>query len=528
MTISWREVEQAQDEKRCELVISGPSFSGRIEKNGLDPGIFKVAHLNFLEISKTHLKALPPDIGLLTNLTRVVISHNDLITLPSEIKSLKKLKFLDVSYNALSELPAELSGLIELQSLNVSFNQLSAIPPLNDLLRFVVLNICHNKFSALPVGVFDSKLIHFTEIIANNNSISEIPIEIENLGSLRVLDLSDNELIDVPGELACCPRLKELNLKGNKLKDKRLLKLVDQCRTKQVMDYIRAHCPKANAVDNKQGKSKKKTKQAKKTDVEEVIEQLDELTILHVNDEILHAVITPKVVDIRPFIVCCKVSNVNLSDPNTLKRFITAQTKLHDSICEKRTVATIATHDLSKIQGNLTYDARPPKDILILPLNRKKDLTAAELYTQLNEEAEAIRKEKKKNTYSGIHRYLYLLKDKPLYPCLMDSSNTVISFPPITNSEKTKISSETKEILLEVTGNNLSTCKKVMDALLVEMLKLGLGNLDNQSTNGEEGDSQRNQLTVQQVKIVDEEGQLKVVYPSRTDIQTDGILVTRP
>ncbi|PRD33932.1 UNVERIFIED_CONTAM: Lrrc47 [Trichonephila clavipes] len=510
MTISWREVEQAQDEKRCELVISGPSFSGRIEKNGLDPGIFKVAHLNFLEISKTHLKALPPDIGLLTNLTRVVISHNDLITLPSEIKSLKKLKFLDVSYNALSELPAELSGLIELQSLNVSFNQLSAIPPLNDLLRFVVLNICHNKFSALPVGVFDSKLIHFTEIIANNNSISEIPIEIENLGSLRVLDLSDNELIDVPGELACCPRLKELNLKGNKLKDKRLLKLVDQCRTKQVMDYIRAHCPKANAVDNKQGKSKKKTKQAKKTDVEEVmfvscvtlipmnrhfciittilptsyerkhvvansvcmtlaksglptwrvilnigivaivIEQLDELTILHVNDEILHAVITPKVVDIRPFIVCCKVSNVNLSDPNTLKRFITAQTKLHDSICEKRTVATIATHDLSKIQGNLTYDARPPKDILI--------------------------------------------------------------------------SSETKEILLEVTGNNLSTCKKVMDALLVEMLKLGLGNLDNQSTNGEEGDSQRNQLTVQQVKIVDEEGQLKVVYPSRTDIQTDALI----
>ncbi|GFR13183.1 hypothetical protein TNCT_492731 [Trichonephila clavata] len=96
------------------------------------------------------------------------------------------------------------------------------------------------------------------------------------------------------------------------------------------------------------------------------------------------------------------------------------------------------------------------------------------------------------------------------------------------NSEASRISSETKDILLEVTGNNLSTCKKVMDALLVEMLKLGLGNLDNQSSNDEEGDSQTNQLTVQQVKIVDEEGQLKVVYPSRTDIQTEGILVKRP
>lgn len=36
----------------------------------------------------------------------------------------------------------------------------------------------------------------------------------------------------------------ELNLKGNKLTDKRLMKLVDQCRTKQVLDYVRDHCPK--------------------------------------------------------------------------------------------------------------------------------------------------------------------------------------------------------------------------------------------------------------------------------------------
>ncbi|GFT54786.1 leucine-rich repeat-containing protein 47 [Nephila pilipes] len=527
MTTFWKEVQQVRDEKRCELVISGSLFSERIEKNGLDPGIFQVTHLNFLEISKTHLKELPPDIGLLTNLTRMVVSYNELNKLPSEIQSLKKLKVLDVSHNALSELPPGLSDLIELQSLNVSSNELSAIPSLNDLLNLVKLDICCNKFAAIPVSVCDSKLFHFTDLIANKNLISEIPIEIEHLETLRVLDLSENQLEKIPGELGSCMKLKELNLKGNKLKDKRLLKLVEQCHTKQVMDYIRSHCAKAN-TDNKQGKSKKKTKQAKKVNADEVIELLDELSILHVNDEILHVVTTPKVADIRPYIVCCKVLNVNISDASTMKRFITAQTKLHDSVCEKRTAATIATHDLAKIQGNLIYEARPPKEILITPLNRKKEVTAAELYTQLNEEADAIRKEKKKNTYSGIHKYLYLLKDKPLYPCLVDSSNTVISFPPITNSEKTKMSNETKDILLEVTGSNLSTCKKVMDTLLVEMLKLGLGNLDNQGSNDEEGESQRNMLTVQQIKIVDEEEQLKVVYPSRTDIQTEGILIKRP
>ncbi|XP_054712764.1 leucine-rich repeat-containing protein 47-like [Uloborus diversus] len=524
MSKSWSEVEQALEEKRCELVFTGPLYSERIVKDGLDPGIFKIKHLNFLEISKAALKCLPSDIGELSNLTRIVVCYNELSSLPPEICKLKKLKFLDVSHNHLTELPAELSKLVDLQSLNVSSNELSNIPPINEMSKLVTLNICYNKFESLPVSICDSKLIHFTDLIANNNNIAEIPPEIGQLGSLKILDLGVNEINSIPGELGNCTKLKELNLKGNKLKDKRLLKLVEQCHVKQVMDYIRSHCPKANADNNKQSKSKKKTKQSKKSEAEEVVEMLDELTIYHVSDELLKVVVTAKVCDVRPYIVCCKVQNVDLKDGSILKKFITAQTKLHDGICEKRTVATIATHDFDKLQGNLLYDARPPQEIKILPLNRKKDLTAAELYTQLNEEADAIRKEKKKNTYSGIHKYLYLLKDKPLYPCLLDSSGTVISFPPITNSDGSKISNETRNILLEVTGNNLSTCKKVMDTLLVEMLKLGLGDKNQKEI---DDDTQKNTLSVQQIKVVDEEGQLKVVYPSRTDIQFDGILVTR-
>lgn len=270
MTIPWSEVQQAQDEKRCELILSGPLFAERIQTDGLDPGIFKVAHLNFLDLSKTHLKELPPHIGNLSNLTRMVLSFNELTTLPSEIKGLKKLKFMDVSHNSITDLPSELSTLTELQSINVSSNQLTSIPPLNELIKLVTLNICYNKFPALPVSVCDPKLIHFTDLIANNNQISEIPIEIEQLAGLKVLNLGENELVGIPGELGGCTKLKELNLKGNKLKDKRLLKMVDQCHVKQVMEYIRSHCPKSNADGGKQGKSKKKTKQAKKVENEEV------------------------------------------------------------------------------------------------------------------------------------------------------------------------------------------------------------------------------------------------------------------
>lgn len=41
------------------------------------------------------------------------------------------------------------------------------------------------------------------------------------------------------------------------------------------------------------------------------------------------------------------------------------QTKLHEDLCEKRTVATIATHDLGAVRGPLLYAARPPQDFKV-------------------------------------------------------------------------------------------------------------------------------------------------------------------
>lgn len=115
-------------------------------------------------------------------------------------------------------------------------------------------------------------------------------------------------------------------------------------------------------------------------------------------------------------------------------------TGLHTGICVNRQHATIATHDLSKINGRkIHFDIKPPNRIKLIPLNRQKELSALELYRQLNEEAEAYRKEKKRQAYSGIHKYLYLLKGKQRFPCVLDDNNVVISLPPLINSETTKV-----------------------------------------------------------------------------------------
>lgn len=44
-----------------------------------------------------------------------------------------------------------------------------------------------------------------------------------------------------------------------------------------------------------------------------------------------------------------------------------------------------------------------------------------------------------KSVFIVVYRYLQLLQGKTMYPCLLDAEGHVISFPPITNSEKTKV-----------------------------------------------------------------------------------------
>ena len=87
-----------------------------------------------------------------------------------------------------------------------------------------------------------------------------------------------------------------------------------------------------------------------------------------------------------------------------------------------------------------------------------------------------------------------------------------------------------------------------MDELIYKMLELGLGSSqqetpaggataaggksDSESDEGVvfEGDSAkstREKLVVEQVKVVDHEGTLKVLYPSRTDLNNEQIEVIR-
>ncbi|XP_056638056.1 leucine-rich repeat-containing protein 47-like [Diorhabda sublineata] len=495
----WPEIDKVEKENRHEIILSGKEISSRITKDGLDHKLFTLNFLNYLNIHETELSEIPDAISNLCNLQTLVLHSNKLEEINVNVSKLNKLKILDLSRNFLKCIPESFSNL-PLVTLNLNSNQLNCFPVFTNAVKLTVLDLSNNNLKHFPIC--SKEMVNLTELKLQGNEIEEIAHNINILPALKLLDISNNKLKTLPGELADCLKLKDLNLKSNPILDRRLMKLIDQCRTKQVLDYVKQHCPKVVTIENA-GNTKKKTKTKQNHDVEEEssIDYKYNINVKAATDE-FKVLIMDSVKSVREHFVACIVDNVSFTE-DTFKKFIQLQNRLHDTVCEKRNLATIATHDFNKLPpGNLTYKTALPSELMIKPLNRATVMTGADLFSKLQTEANNLRKEKKRNTYSGIHKFLYLIERKPEYPCLVNSKAEVISFPPITNSDISKIEVTTTKIFLEVTSSaSIHICKTVLSTILKDMVLLF-----------------EKDIEVQQVKTVDQSEQLKVVYPSKTDL----------
>ncbi|KAM8863268.1 leucine-rich repeat-containing protein 47 [Spinachia spinachia] len=545
---NWPEIEKAAKEKRRELVFQGPTFDERISSDGgLCPALYSLTLLNYLEVSQCpNLTEIHEDVQRLTNLQSLILCRNRLSSVPNVVGMLKSLKVLDLSVNHLSSLPEGVTELKELTTLNVSCNSLEVLPEgLSRCAKLSNINVSKNRLTGFPADFYSEKLDLLSILVASDNSIEQLSGDVLKLAAIKVLDLSNNKLKEIPSQLSDCAKLKEINFKGNKLSDKRLEKMVNGCQTKSILDYLRGKGKGKQGEEGgdadggrkaDKGKRPQRRKKEKAGDQQDEMEELNKMVVrvLHVSDSptALSVTVSAEVKEVRPYLVCCVVTGMNLKAGNALKRFLVAQTKLHDDLCGKRTTATIATHDVQLIKAPLMYDVKRPTELKVVSLGRK-EMTAVELVRQLQVEADELRKQKKRQNVTGLHKYLQLLQGKAMYPCIVDAEGHVISFPPITNSEKTKIKKTTRELFLEVTSAiSLQTCKDVMDALIVKMAELNKFTAEHREEAGSDGEGDgpldpaagsepSSELTVQQVRTVDQDGNLKVVYPSKTDLCND-------
>ncbi|KAH3885315.1 hypothetical protein DPMN_009309 [Dreissena polymorpha] len=325
MANAWLEVSQVESENRRELVLNGQEISNRLEERGIDERIFELTLLNYLEISSTKLSIVPDGIGKLSSLTKLVLCNNALEELTPEVGKLTSLKLLNVSNNKLKSVPVEIQNLNELDTLNLSINQLQDIPNLSSLTNLHVINISNNQIESLPDGIFDSSLVHLSQIIASDNNISCVDSTVDALPHLNLLDLTNNKLTEVPSTLSLCPKLKELKLIGNKFTDRRFGKMVQESKTKSVIEYLHNIWKKESKTSDGNSKDKKKRKKGKKTAVETEVVR-NQLSVLRITSDSNVVTVTPAVLSVRQYIICCIVRHLDLS--SKFKSFITLQVLL--------------------------------------------------------------------------------------------------------------------------------------------------------------------------------------------------------
>ena len=310
-------------------------------EEGSDVSLFGVVSLNNLRVSGFHHLPHLSRISELTALLQLSLTENQLESLPKELGSLQRLRLLDVSRNSLTSLPTSLFLLPALQTLLMAHNSLSnssfpadlQVPVLPSLHQ---LDVAGNQLTSLPA--FLTHTPHLAELRIAHNSLSSLDADlIGGMASLRLLEAHNNQLLTLPHQLASCSKLKTLQLEGNPLKDRRLLKLVTQHGThkpKAVLDYLASRAPQTGREGAK-GKGKGRGKG--KVTVVEVAEESEDSDVefsdrppvlMVVRPERgcgVEVVATSNARRVRPYIVCTVIRGLTLGHHDTLREFLTLQ-----------------------------------------------------------------------------------------------------------------------------------------------------------------------------------------------------------
>ena len=157
--------------------------------------------------------------------------------------------------------------------------------------------------------------------------------------------------------------------------------------------------------------------------------------------------IDSEVKQIRPILLFFVAKNKKINS-FILDQLISMQEDLHNGIARGRKKAAIGIHDLHAFEFPLIYNTRD-KDSSFIPLDQTKPFQLNEILSDL----EVGRK------------YSTLLRNLRQYPTIVDRNNQIISFPPIINSNNTKINDKSNNLLIEITGTNLETCKSILAIL---------------------------------------------------------------
>jgi phenylalanyl-tRNA synthetase beta chain len=165
--------------------------------------------------------------------------------------------------------------------------------------------------------------------------------------------------------------------------------------------------------------------------------------------------VSPDLADIRPVILGAVVRGVDI-DENIIKRLMEHQEKLHFALGRGRKRASIGVHDLAKITPPFRVEA-VGRDKTFIPLAMKEQMSIDEI----------LEKHPK-----GVD-YAHLLQGMERVPIIFDANDDVISFPPIINGDHTTVTTDTRDLFIDVTGLDIRACESALMLVCLQLSILG-------------------------------------------------------
>ncbi len=165
--------------------------------------------------------------------------------------------------------------------------------------------------------------------------------------------------------------------------------------------------------------------------------------------------VDPKLADIRPVLGAAVIRGVEFDDESIMS-IMSLQESLHWAVGRGRSKVAIGIHDLDTVHPPFRYIASP-RSRAFVPLD----------YTEWMSMEDILEQHPKGRDYAKI------VKDFPLFPLIVDSHDHVLSFPPIINGERTRVTIDTKNILLDTTGTDQRAVSVAVNIICTAMAEAG-------------------------------------------------------
>jgi phenylalanyl-tRNA synthetase beta chain len=165
--------------------------------------------------------------------------------------------------------------------------------------------------------------------------------------------------------------------------------------------------------------------------------------------------VDPKLADIRPVLGAAVIRGVSFDD-ESIQSIMSLQESLHWAVGRGRSKVAIGIHDLDTVRPPFRYIASP-RSRAFVPLDYTESMTMEEI----------LEKHPKGRDYAKI------VKDFPLFPLIVDKDDHVLSFPPIINGERTRVTIDTKNILLDTTGTDKRAVGVAVNIICTAMAEAG-------------------------------------------------------